>query len=125
YGYDASGERTYKYDMYTAGSWTNQTGGMDVSLQIDKMMLYPNGYLNMNQNGEYTKHYYADALRIASKIGSGKSGLDLCSEASIIENIYPSYLSYRIDLQREEMKEELTELVPNSEDIVDIVPNNY
>jgi len=54
YGYDASGERTYKYDMYTAGSWTNQTGGMDVSLQIDKMMLYPNGYLNMNQNGEYT-----------------------------------------------------------------------
>jgi RHS repeat-associated protein len=89
------------------------------------MMLYPNGYLNINQNGEYTKHYYADALRIASKIGSGKSGLDLCSEASIIENIYPSYLSYRIDLQREEMKEELTELVPNSEDIVDIVPNNY
>ncbi len=25
----------------------------------------------MNQNGEYTKHYYADAARIASKIGSG------------------------------------------------------
>jgi len=34
-------------------------------------------------------------------------------------------VSYRIDLQCEEMKEELTELVPNSEDIVDIVPNNY
>ena len=51
YGYDASGERTYKYDMYSAGSWTNETGGMNVSLQIDKMMLYPNGYLNMNQNG--------------------------------------------------------------------------
>jgi hypothetical protein len=37
YGYDASGERTYKYDIFSAGSWTNQTGGMDVSLQ---MVLY-------------------------------------------------------------------------------------
>jgi RHS repeat-associated protein len=125
YGYDASGERTYKYDMYSAGSWTNQTGGMDVSLQIDKMMLYPNGYLNMNQNGEYTKHYYADALRIASKIGNGKSGLDLCSEAMAIENAYPDYLTDRINEQYEQMKEELWELVPGSEYIVDITPIPY
>jgi RHS repeat-associated protein len=127
YGYDASGERTYKYGLDRVETTTNQ-GGIDITeinWEVNQLMLYPNGYININQNGEYTKHYYADALRIASKIGSGKSGLDLCSEASIIENIYPSYLSYRIDLQREEMKEELTELVPNSEDIVDIVPNNY
>ena len=125
YGYDASGERTYKYDIFSAGSWTNQTGGMDVSLQIDKMMLYPNGYLNMNQNGEYTKHYYADALRIASKIGSGKSGLDLCNEAMAIENAYPGYLTDRINEQYEQMKEELWELVPGSEYIVDITPIPY
>lgn len=75
------GERTYKYDMFCAGAWANGFGGMDVSLQIDKLMLYPNGYLNMNQDGEYTKHYYADALRIASKIGSGFSQ-NLCDETS-------------------------------------------
>ena len=95
YGYDASGERTYKYDIFSAGSWTNQTGGMNVSLQIDKMMLYPNGYLNMNQNGEYTKHYYADALRIASKIGNGFSQ-NHCDELDKIHNgVDPSYLDER------------------------------
>jgi len=119
------GERTYKYDMFCAGAWANGFGGMDVSLQIDKLMLYPNGYLNMNQDGEYTKHYYADALRIASKIGSGKSGLDLCNEATAIENAYPGYLTDRINIQYEEMKEELWELVPGSEYIVDITPIPY
>jgi RHS repeat-associated protein len=38
---------------------------------VEKLTLYPNGYININQNGEYTKHYYADAARIASKIGRG------------------------------------------------------
>ena len=124
YGYDASGERTYKYDMYTAGSWTNQTGGMDVSLQIDKMMLYPNGYLNMNQNGEYTKHYYADALRIASKIGSGFSQ-DLCYEANQIGNeVDPGYLDQRMYKQYEEMKEELSELIDGNQ-VMDILPTSY
>jgi RHS repeat-associated protein len=124
YGYDASGERTYKYDMYSAGSWTNETGGMNVSLQIDKMMLYPNGYLNMNQNGEYTKHYYADALRIASKIGSGFEE-SLCDEVSIINNDYPGYLDDRITVQYEEMKEELTELVVDGEVVEEITPLEY
>jgi RHS repeat-associated protein len=124
YGYDASGERTYKYDMYTAGSWTNQTGGMNVSLQIDKMMLYPNGYLNMNQNGEYTKHYYADALRIASKIGNGFSQ-NLCYEANQIgDDIDPNYLEDRRDKQYDEMMEELTELI-NGNQITDINPIPY
>jgi RHS repeat-associated protein len=124
YGYDASGERTYKYDIFSAGSWTNQTGGMDVSLQIDKMMLYPNGYLNMNQNGEYTKHYYADALRIASKIGSGFSQ-NLCYEANQIgDDIDPNYLEDRRDKQYDEMMEELTELI-NGNQITDINPIPY
>jgi RHS repeat-associated protein len=124
YGYDASGERTYKYDIFSAGSWTNQTGGMDVSLQIDKMMLYPNGYLNMNQNGEYTKHYYADALRIASKIGSGFSQ-DLCYEANQIGNeVDPDYLDVRMNKQHDEMMEELTELI-NGNQITSINPIPY
>jgi RHS repeat-associated protein len=124
YGYDASGERTYKYDMYSAGSWTNEAGGMNVSLQIDKMMLYPNGYLNMNQNGEYTKHYYADALRIASKIGNGFSQ-DLCTEANQIGNKLDStYLDERGDRQYVEMKEELSELIHGNQ-VIDVLPIPY
>jgi len=127
YGYDASGERTYKYGLDRIDITTNQ-GDVYVTetyWEANEMMFYPNGYINMNQNGEYTKHYYADALRIASKIGSGKSGLDLCSEAMAIENAYPDYLTDRINIQYEEMKEELTELVPGSQDILDITPIPY
>ncbi|NLT52554.1 MAG: RHS repeat-associated core domain-containing protein [Ignavibacteria bacterium] len=124
YGYDASGERTYKYDIFSADSWTNQNGGMNVSLQIDKMMLYPNGYLNINQNGEYTKHYYADALRIASKIGNGFSQ-DLCTEANQIGNKLDStYLDERGDRQYVEMKEELSELIHGNQ-VIDVLPIPY
>jgi len=127
YGYDASGERTYKYGLDRIDITTNQ-GDVYVTetyWEANEMMFYPNGYINMNQNGEYTKHYYAEALRIASKIGSGKSGLDLCSEAMAIENAYPDYLTDRINEQYEQMKEELWELVPGSEYIVDITPIPY
>ena len=75
YGYDASGERTYKIGLDKVEITTNQ-GEVFVTgsyWEANEMMFYPNGYLNMNQNGEYTKHYYADALRIASKIGNGFS----------------------------------------------------
>jgi RHS repeat-associated protein len=88
------------------------------------MMLYPNGYLNMNQNGEYTKHYYADALRIASKIGNGFSQ-NLCYEANQIgDDIDPNYLEDRRDKQYDEMMEELTELI-NGNQITDINPIPY
>ena len=117
------GERTYKYDMFCAGAWANGFGGMDVSLQIDKLMLYPNGYLNMNQDGEYTKHYYADALRIASKIGSGFSQ-NLCDETFQIDDQYPGYLDERRNEQYNEMMEELTELI-NENQIIGIDPFPY
>ncbi|MDX9890707.1 MAG: hypothetical protein RBT13_07750, partial [Bacteroidales bacterium] len=83
------------------------------------MMFYPNGYMNMDQSGEYTKHYYADALRIASKIGSGFSQ-NLCDEANQIgDDIDPNYLEDRRDKQYDEMMEELTELI-NGNQITDI-----
>jgi malate synthase len=69
------------------------------------MMFYPNGYMNMDQSGEYTKHYYADALRIASKIGSGFSQ-NLCDEANQIgDDIDPNYLEDRRDKQYDENKD--------------------
>jgi len=78
----------------------------------------------MDQSGEYTKHYYADALRIASKIGSGFSQ-NLCDEMDkILNGVDPSYLDERRDRQYEEMMEELTELI-NGNQIMDINPIPY
>jgi RHS repeat-associated protein len=87
-------------------------------------MLYPNGYININQNGEYTKHYYADALRIASKIGSGASGLDLCSDAMAANNNYFAYdyLNERVMQQYDIMRVELNEVVVPLQDIQNIDP---
>ena len=109
YGYDASGERTYKMDITFLGIWTNEQEEISDNWEVSTLMLYPNGYLNINQNGEYTKHYYADALRIASKIGTGFSG-NICDSAGVIENAYPGYLSDRILKQNEVMQNELYEV---------------
>jgi RHS repeat-associated core domain len=69
YGYDAAGERMYKVTLNKTTSRTNSEEGN--VLEVEKMTLYPNGFININQNGDYTKHYYAEEARIASKIGSG------------------------------------------------------
>ncbi len=69
YSYDDAGQRMYKVTLNNALSRTNALG--DNVLEIEKLMLYPNGYININQDGNYTKHYYAEDARIASKIGSG------------------------------------------------------
>jgi RHS repeat-associated protein len=71
YGYDANGERMYKVQLSDITAQTNAFGGK--FLEVEKMTLYPNGYINIDQYGNYTKHYYADAMRIASKIGTGLS----------------------------------------------------
>ena len=125
YGYDASGKRTYKYGLDRIDITTNQ-GDVYVTetyWEANEMMFYPNGYINMNQNGEYTKHYYADALRIASKIGNGFSQ-NLCDEANQIGNLYPDYLDDRMNKQQGEMIEELTELI-NGNQITSINPIPY
>jgi RHS repeat-associated protein len=107
YGYDDAGQRMYKVTLNNTLSRINALG--DNVLEVEKLMLYPNGYININQNGEYTKHYYADALRIASKIGTGFSG-NICDSAGVIENAYPGYLSDRILKQNEVMQNELYEV---------------
>ena len=127
YGYDASGERTYKIELDKVTVTTNEGEGaqaVSTCWEVDQMMLYPNGYMNMDQTGAYTKHYYADALRIASKIGSGFEE-SLCDVVSIINDDYPGYLDNRITIQYDEMKEELTELVVDGEEISDITPLEY
>jgi len=78
--------------------------------------------MNINQSGEYTKHYYADALRIASKIGSGFTG-NLCDSATA--TYYSGYLNARITFQSDIMVEELNEVVVPLQDIQQINPMPY
>ena len=75
--------------------------------------------INRNQDGEYTKHYYADALRIASKLGTGFSG-NLCDSTTVIENTYPGYLSNRMTIQYDEIREEINETSEIGDDLNDI-----
>jgi len=68
------------------------------------------GYININQDGNYTKHYYADAARIASKIGNGFTDT---------ANLYYSNSSAFLDSA---MITELTELTG---DTIESIDNKY
>ena len=106
YGYDDAGQRMYKMTFTVDENWSNTLGGK--VLQVDKIMTYPNGYLNFDQHGNYTKHYYADATRIASKIGSGFR--DSINIATVTDTM-PLFT----------MKKELGEVVIPKEVIVDVI----
>ena len=68
YQYDADGERTYKL----TGELTHQnvSGNWSSCYQLDNATLYASPYLVATSKG-YTKHYYAESERIASKLGNG------------------------------------------------------
>ena len=68
YGYNAANTRAYKLSMLNTNQWVNGEP-QPLSLQPQSAMFYPNAYLNFNQNGEYTKHYYNGVERIASRLG--------------------------------------------------------
>ena len=67
-----------------------------------------NGYINLDQYGNYTKHYYADAMRVASKIGSGFRD-SICSNGDSLQ----STALYNV------MLKELTELTGDTVDYID------
>ena len=68
YQYDANGDRTYKL----TGELTSQnvSGTWHYFYQLDNATLYASPYLVVTPRG-YTKHYYAESERIASKLGNG------------------------------------------------------
>ena len=68
YQYDANGDRTYKL----TGDYTyqNVSGTWRYFYQLDNATLYASPYLVVIPKG-YTKHYYAESERIASKLGNG------------------------------------------------------
>ena len=68
YGYNASNTRAYKLSMLNQNQWVNGQPE-PIHLQLQSAMFYPNAYINFNQNGEYTKHYYNGSERICSRLG--------------------------------------------------------
>ena len=106
YGYDDAGQRMYKAVLNYSEVRTNIYG--DRTLEVEKIMLYPNGYINITQDGNYTKHYYADAARIASKIGSGCDST-ISSKTDSIQNV----------VANKTMLKELTELTGDTVAYID------
>ena len=72
YGYNAANTRTYKLSLYNTNLWINGQQ-QPLHLQLQQAMFYPNAYLNFNQNGEYTKHYYNGMERVASRLGNNST----------------------------------------------------
>jgi len=69
YLYDHTGERTWKL----AGQVQTVTvNGQPVaqSAALDRKTLYTNPYLIVTE-ADYTKHYYIEGQRVASKLGGG------------------------------------------------------
>ena len=74
YGYDGGTTRTYKYSFDLNPNWVN--GRLEsVNFNMHNAMFYPNAYINFNNNGYYTKHYYNGMERIASRLGDNNLSL--------------------------------------------------
>ena len=85
YQYDAAGDRTYK--LTGKGDLQNISGEWRYFYYLEKATLYASPYLVAAGKG-YTKHYYAESERIASRIGGGRlSDLDqpVVEQGKIIE----------------------------------------
>ncbi len=68
YLYDAGGERTVK--LTGSSEWLDINGTLTRFTYLDNPTLYTSPYLVASQKG-YTKHYYIENQRLASRIGAG------------------------------------------------------
>ena len=68
YQYDANGERVYK--LVGENALQNRNGEWRSVYYMNRPTLYASPYLVSSERG-YTKHYYAESERIASRIGGG------------------------------------------------------
>jgi RHS repeat-associated protein len=96
--------------MLNLNQWVNGES-QPLYLQMQQAMFYPNAYLNFNQNGEYTKHYYNGSERIASRLG----GNLLTMEAEADDRLLS-----RIAQVEERTRTELQELVSAGDDPVNL-----
>ncbi|MBO7465548.1 MAG: hypothetical protein J6T56_06850, partial [Bacteroidales bacterium] len=82
YGYNASNARAYKMSLSGTYQWQNGQQ-LQLSLQPQLSMFYPNAYINFNGNGEYTKHYYSGSERIASRLGNANMEITVTANARL------------------------------------------
>ncbi len=82
YGYNSANTRTYKVNLFNANQWVN---GQPQPIQpmVQNAMFYPNTYINFNQGGDYTKHYYNGTERIASRLGEQQVPVSLENEQEL------------------------------------------
>ena len=113
YGYNASNTRAYKLSMLNLNQWVNGQPG-PLSLQLQSAMFYPNAYINFNQNGEYTKHYYNGTERIASRLGDNQQ---------VIAAVLNERLQGRVTLLDELFKAQIGEMAAY-EDYIPPIPGN-
>ena len=83
YGYNASNARAYKMSLSGTYQWQNGQQ-LQLSLQPQLSMFYPNAYINFNGNGEYTKHYYSGSERIASRLGNANTDITVTANARLV-----------------------------------------
>jgi RHS repeat-associated protein len=69
YIYDAGGERVWKLTGQVQQMYVDGMGYVDV-VDLNNKTLYASPYLVYNEQG-YSKHYYAGAERVSSRIGGG------------------------------------------------------
>ncbi len=119
YGYNAANTRTYKLSLYNTNLWINGQQ-QPLNLQLQNAMFYPNTYLNFNQNGEYTKHYYNGMERVASRLGNNTTTI------AISNNILEDRKLQVEDLFKEDIQELISETpqvdMPPMLDILNLQP---
>lgn len=72
YAYDDSGERTIKYNLSTSSQLYQNGVLVDPgSMTLKDYKLYPNPYLVVTSDGQYTKNYFEGSTRFASRIKDG------------------------------------------------------
>jgi RHS repeat-associated protein len=74
YLYDASGERIMKARSLSTQIYINGTL-VNNSISMDNYTTYPSGFIVVDPNGIYSKHYYMGTRRIASRIGDGTAAI--------------------------------------------------
>ena len=100
YQYDANGDRTYK--LTGKGDLQNISGSWQCYYLLDDATLYASPYLVATGKG-YTKHYYAESERIASRIGGG----------GLHELDHPIVGNEKIDEKKEHINDQADDMIGN------------
>jgi RHS repeat-associated protein len=85
YIYDAGGERVWKLTGQVQQMYVDGQGYVDV-VDLNNKTLYASPYLVYNEQG-YSKHYYAGAERVSSRIGGGMLQAPLDPLSSPLEHL--------------------------------------